>query len=70
MNFWEKPMSDEMPFPECQYVANGIPMETAQNLGDTYRVGNALPPIGNPTADRISNRLNQIQSENRRYPQK
>jgi hypothetical protein len=55
-------LSDEMPFPECQYVANDIPLETAEKLGDTYRAGETLEPTGNPAADRISNRLNQIKS--------
>ena len=59
---------DEIAFPECQYVANGIPLETAEKLGDTYRAGETLEPIGDPAADRISDRLNQIQSETQRYP--
>jgi len=60
---------DEMDFPECQYAANGIDPETAQNLGDTYRAGESIEPIGDEVADRISNRLNEIQSESQRYPQ-
>lgn len=59
---------DEMDFPECQYVANGLDLETAQNLGDTYRAGDIVEPIGDEVADRISNRLNEIQSESQRYP--
>lgn len=51
---------DEFDFPECQYIANGIDPETAQNLGDTYRAGDILEPIGDEVADRISNRLNQM----------
>ena len=61
-------LSDEMPFPECQYVANGLPLEQAQKLGNTYRAGQKIEPIDNPVADRISNKLNQIQSETQRYP--
>jgi len=52
----------EMPFPECQYVANGLDAATASKLGNAYRVGNFIEPIGNETVDRISNRLNQMQS--------
>ena len=61
-------LSDEMPFPECQYVANSLPIEQAEKLGNTYRAGETLEPIGHPAADRITNRLNQIQSETQRYP--
>ena len=61
-------LSDEMPFPECQYVANGLPLEQAENLGTAYRAGKILEPCGHPAADRISNRLNQIQKRTQRYP--
>lgn len=61
-------LSDEMPFPECQYVANDIPIQQAETFGNTYRAGEPLEPTGNPTADRISNRLNQIQAKSRRFP--
>ncbi|WP_377481831.1 MAG: hypothetical protein P2A85_29290 (plasmid) [Microcoleus anatoxicus] len=53
----------EFKFPECQYIANGLDPKTAQKLGDTYRVGNFIEPIGNEIVDRISNRLNQIQHD-------
>ncbi len=56
----------EMDFPECQYVANGLDWEKAQQLGDSYRAGECIPQIGHEAADRISNRLNQMQSESRR----
>lgn len=61
-------LSDEMPFPECQYVANSVPIEQAENLGNTYRAGKTLEPTGSPVTDRISNRLNQIQAKSRRFP--
>lgn len=54
---------DEMDFPECQHVANGLDLETAQQLGNTYRAGKQIEPIGDEVADRISNRLNKIQSQ-------
>ncbi len=60
--------SDEMPFPECQYVANSVPIEQAETLGTAYRAGKTLESIGHPAADRISNRLNQIQAKSRRFP--
>jgi hypothetical protein len=53
-------------FPECQYVANGTDPATAVKLGWTYRAGNSIGPIGHDATDRISNRLNQIQSQ--RFP--
>ena len=56
----------EMDFPESQYVAVGLDLESAQQLGDTYRAGKSIPQIGHEVADRISNRLNQMQSQ--RYP--
>ncbi|MEG3972289.1 hypothetical protein QUA00_32410 [Microcoleus sp. T2B6] len=52
----------EMPFPECQYVANGLDLPTASKLGNAYRVGNFIEAIGDEVADRISNRLNQMQN--------
>lgn len=59
----DAPIRDEMDFPECQYVANGLDLETAQNLGDTYRAGESIEPIGHEVADRISNRLNKMQNQ-------
>ena len=52
----------EMDFPESQYVAVGLDLESAQQLGDIYRAGKSIPQIGDEVADRISNRLNQMQS--------
>lgn len=52
----------ECQFPECQYIANGLDLETAQELGNTYRADDTIEPIGDEVADRISNRLNQIQN--------
>ncbi|TAG85551.1 MAG: hypothetical protein EAZ18_26930 [Oscillatoriales cyanobacterium] len=60
--------TEEFEFPECQYIANGLDLDTAQQLGDTYRAGDVIEPIGDEVADRISNRLNEIQSESQRYP--
>jgi hypothetical protein len=49
-------------FPECQYIANGLEVATAKKLGNTYRAGKSIPQIDNILADRISNRLNQMQN--------
>jgi hypothetical protein len=63
---YQSKSSCEMDFPECQYVANGLDLEKAQKLGDTYRAGDVIPRIGHEVADRISNRLNKMQSQ--RFP--
>jgi hypothetical protein len=55
----------DMDFPECQYVANGVSLPVAKQLGDDYRVGNQIKPIGDKVADRISNRLNKTQKQKR-----
>ncbi len=54
---------NEFDFPECQYIASGLEPATAQELGNTYRAGDVIEPIGHEVADRISNRLNQMQSQ-------
>lgn len=53
----------EMPFPECQYIANGLDPATASKLGTVYRAGNFIEPVGDKVADRISNRLNKMQNQ-------
>jgi hypothetical protein len=53
----------EMDFPECQYVALGLDLGSAIELGDSWRRGEWLPDIGHPAADRLSDRLNQMQSQ-------
>ena len=52
----------EMDFPECQYVALGLDLGSAIELGDSWRRGEFLPDVGHPEADRLSNRLNQMQN--------
>jgi hypothetical protein len=64
---WQAPEGDEneepeMHFPECQYVMLGIELETAVKLGESWRRGELLPSIGQPEPDRLTNRLNQMQS--------
>lgn len=52
----------EMDFPECQYVMLGLDLGTAIELGDSWRRGEFLPDVGHPEADKLSNRLNQMQN--------
>jgi hypothetical protein len=49
-------------FPECQYVAVGLDLGSAIELGDSWRRGEFLPSVGHPAADRVTNRLNQMQN--------
>ena len=65
---WQAPESDEsegseMDFPECQYVGLGLDLGTAIELGESWRRGELLPAIGHLEADRLSHRLNQVQSQ-------
>ena len=53
----------EMDFPECQYVALGLDLGSAIELADSWRRGEFLPDIGNPAADRLSDRLNQMTNQ-------
>ena len=50
----------EMDFPECQYVALGLDLGSAIELGDSWRRGEWLPDVGHPECDKLSNRLNQM----------
>lgn len=50
----------EMDFPECQYIAVGLDLGSAIELGNSWRRGECLPDVGHPAADRVSNRLNQM----------
>ncbi|MEG3990243.1 hypothetical protein QUA13_24320 [Microcoleus sp. S28C3] len=58
----EAEKDSEMDFPECQYVAVGLDLGSAIELGDSWRRGEFLPDVGHPAADNLSNRLNQMQS--------
>jgi hypothetical protein len=58
----EESQKDEMDFPECQYVAVGLDLGSAIELGDSWRRGEWLPDVGHPAADRVTNRLNQMQN--------
>lgn len=52
----------EMGFPECQYVMLGLDLGTAIELGDSWRRGEFLLDVGHPAVDRLTARLNQMQS--------
>jgi hypothetical protein len=65
---WQAPDGEEcsgceMDFPECQYVAVGLDLGSAHELGDSWRRGELLPDIGHPAADLLSNRLNQMTNQ-------
>lgn len=64
---WSAPEGDECEgcerdFPECQYVAVGLDLGSAIELGDSWRRGEWLPDVGHPAANRVTNRLNQMQN--------
>lgn len=58
----EEAEGGEMDFPECQYVAVGLDLGSAIELGDSWRRGEFLPDVGHPAVDRVTNRLNQMQN--------
>lgn len=58
----EESEGGDMDFPECQYVAVGLDLGSAIELGDSWRRGEFLPDVGHPAGDRVSARLNQMQS--------
>ena len=49
-------------FPECQYVAVGLDLESAIKLGNSWRQGEYLPDVGHFAGDRVTNRLNKMQN--------
>ena len=53
----------EIDFPESQYVAVGLDLESAIELGDSWRRGEWLPDVGHPAADRVSERLNEMTNQ-------
>ena len=53
----------QMDFPANQYVAVGLDLGSAIELGDSWRRGECLPDVGHPAGDRVSNRLNQMTNQ-------
>jgi len=56
----------EFAFPECQYIAHGIDLDTALEFAESWRRGEYLPIVGRPELDQVSrklNKLNQMQSQ-------
>ncbi|WP_333412332.1 hypothetical protein [Microcoleus sp. T2B6] len=54
---------DGFGFPECQFMAVGLDLERAIELGDSWRRGEFLPDVGHPEADRVSDKLNKMTSQ-------
>jgi hypothetical protein len=53
----------EFAFPESQYIAHGLDLDTAIELAESWRRGEYLPIIGDPKADPISRQLNQMTNQ-------
>ncbi|MEG4287272.1 hypothetical protein QUB68_29625 [Microcoleus sp. A006_D1] len=56
----------EFAFPECQYIAHGVDVDTAIEFSASWRRGEYLPIVGWPELDQVSrklNKLNQMQSQ-------
>lgn len=53
----------EFPFPESEYIAHGLDVDTAIEFANSWRRGEYLPIIGWPEADPVSRKLNQMQSQ-------
>ncbi len=54
---------DGFGFPECQFMAVGLDLKRAIELGDSWRRGECLPAIGHSEADKLTNRLNQMTNQ-------
>ncbi|MEG4009920.1 hypothetical protein QUA41_28705 [Microcoleus sp. Pol11C1] len=53
----------EFDFPESQYIAHGLDLDTAIEFSNSWRRGEYLPIIGRLEADPVSRKLNQMQSQ-------
>jgi hypothetical protein len=56
-------VATEFDFPESQYIAHGLDLDTAIEFANSWRRGEYLPIIGRPEADQVSRKLNQMQSQ-------
>jgi hypothetical protein len=56
-------VATEFDFPESQYIAHGLDLDTAIEFSNSWRRGEYLPIIGRPEADVVSRKLNQMQSQ-------
>jgi hypothetical protein len=54
---------DALGFPECQFMAVGLDLERAIELSESWRRGEYLPAVGHEGADRVSDKLNQMQNQ-------
>ncbi|MEG4218691.1 hypothetical protein QUA27_25395 [Microcoleus sp. Pol14C6] len=53
----------EFNFPESQYIAHGVDVDTAIEFAESWRRGEYLPIVGRPELDLVSRKLNQMQSQ-------
>ncbi len=56
-------IATEFDFPECQYIAHGTDLDTAIEFSESWRRGEYLPIIGRPEVDQVSQKLNQMTSQ-------
>ncbi len=56
-------VATEFDFPESQYIAHGLDLDTAIEFSNSWRRGEYLPIIGRPEADVVSRKLNQMTSQ-------
>ena len=56
-------VATEFDFPESQYIAHGLDLDTAIEFSNSWRRGEYLPIIGRPEADLVSCKLNQMQNQ-------
>jgi hypothetical protein len=50
----------EFAFPECQYIAHGVDVDTALEFAESWRCGEYLPIVGRPELDQVSSKLNKL----------
>ena len=53
-------VAHEFAFPECQYIAHGIDVDTALEFANSWRRGEYLPIIGRSEFDQVSSKLNKL----------
>jgi hypothetical protein len=56
-------VATEFDFPESQYIAHGLDLDTAIEFANSWRRGEYLPIIGRPEADQVSKKLNQMTNQ-------
>ena len=56
-------VATEFDFPESQYIAHGLDLDTAIEFSNSWRRGEYLPIIGRPEADLVSSKLNKMTNQ-------